>query len=757
MKTTTSSPHPYPYTRTEECSWQPEEVARHLASLASGGSAPPITDSAQLLHHGWSSRQVAYLRSTYGSNVIGEDSKKPKPNLLFQAIPFLQPVLSALLEQLKEPLILMLLFSAVLSIALGNAADAISIGIALLIVSLVAAIQEYRSEQALEKLANLVPHMCTVLRDGRVLDSFPAKELVVGDLVLLSTGDKVPADCRVVDSVELRVDESSLTGENHPVSKTGEGLAVGTAPPVTQQVNVVFAGTLVNAGRGRALVLAVGDQTEFGMVATELGSVTTRKSPLQNKIDELGKRLAYLSSAAIAMIAILGLLMGRPFLETVTVAVSLAVAAIPEGLPICTTVTLALGVLRMSKRNAIIKKLPVVESLGCATVVASDKTGTLTQNEMTGRAVFTLAFPHKKFGFTGVGYEAMAGKLMASPAGFSPPTSRAVESSSDEYAAIAALFQTACLCNNATVVSDLDSDLSEGHSGGAMSGQPTELALLVGAEKANVPDPRPQYHRIQEIPFSSERKRMEVRARPVSGIHCCRAFEMATLSASATANPSPRRKSSDGSLYFLKGMPESILAECTSHTGPDGSAVPLDEDHKTLVLTHSRRMAASGLRVLAMSYGASLDQLTFAGVVGMEDPPRDGVAESVWKLRHGGVRVMMVTGDSKETALAIARRCGIVGTEAEHQVLVKKYSTDSLSDLNGGSSESFGMADVELGTSMSLSGEDLDSIPPQNLAESIADVKVFYRVAPRHKLAIVRALQEHGDIVAMTGDGEYDC
>lgn len=731
----------YPYSRAEECGWQPEEVARHLSTLADEKTSEPT----QLLHHGWSTRQIHFLQSTYGKNVMGHDDEEESANWLLRNFPFIQPVASAMFEQLKEPLILMLLFSAALSIALGNSSDAISIGIALLIVSLVAAVQEYRSEQALEQLAHLVPPTCTCLRDGRVLDHFPARELVVGDLVLLATGDRVPADCRVVDSVELRVDESSLTGENHPVNKTGEGLVLSpskvAAPSITDQTNVVFCGTLVTAGRGRALVLAVGASTEFGRVATELQSVTTRKSPLQNKIDELGKRLAYLSSAAIAIIALMGVLLGRPFLETLTVAVSLAVAAIPEGLPICTTVTLALGVLRMSKRNAIVKKLPVVESLGCATAICSDKTGTLTQNEMTARAVFTLAYRNRKFGLTGVGYRTTSGKLVMAR---SNGKATVIDSTSEEYTALSALFYTACLCNNATVVTDIDSMMMDGHAGGAMSGQPTELALLVAAEKARVTDPRPQYHRIQEVPFSSDRKRMEVRARPVSGTHCCEAFQI-------TVNGQQRNTTNDGSMYFVKGMPESLLAQCVTHTGSDGSPKPLNLDEKDLVMTNSRKMAASGLRVLAMAYGPSLDQLTFAGIVGMEDPPRDGVAESVWQLRHGGVRVMMVTGDSRETALAIARRCGIIGTEGDQQSISRRYSTNSLDDYDEGSA----MSDVELaGENVAMSGEDLDSIPPQRLSESIAEIKVFYRVAPRHKLAIVRALQKHGDIVAMTGDGE---
>jgi Ca2+-transporting ATPase len=752
---------PYPYTRAEECSWQPEEVARHISSLAKTKHSPSSTDasplsSTHILSHGWSTHQVPYLRHTFGSNIMGADKDDPQSKYrIFQLCPYLLPIFGALGEQLKEPLIIMLLFSAAISLLLGNKADAISIGIALLIVSLVAAVQEYRSEQALEKLAHLVPHTCTVLRDARVLGAFPAKELVVGDLVLLGTGDRVPADCRVVDSVELAVDESSLTGENHPVTKTGEGLSIGTAPPpLTQQGNIVFCGTLCNAGRGRAIVVAVGDRTEFGLVATELASVTTRKSPLQLKIDELGKRLAYFSSAAILAIAVSGVLLGRPFLETLTVAVSLAVAAIPEGLPICTTVTLALGVLRMSKHNAIVKKLPVVESLGCTTAICSDKTGTLTQNEMTVRAAFTLAFPRRKFGFTGVGYEFMSGKLMAVSEAINNSPAQQVDETSEEHLALSALLNTACLCNNATVIQSLETRLCEGVSGGAMSGQPTELALLVAAEKAGIADPRPQYHRVQEIPFSSERKRMEVRARPVGGIHCCKAFTIALEVESSTASPNSSRTFADGSMHFVKGMPEGVLGECKLHVAPDGSAVPLTDELKTQVLTESRRMAASGLRVLAMAYGASLERLTFAGVVGMEDPPRKGVAESVWQLRRGGVKVMMVTGDAKETALAIARRCGILGSADGDADENLEKSLHSFGDSDTASD--FGLSDVELGGSVALSGAELDSIPPQNLAESIIGVRVFYRVAPRHKLAIVRALQAHGDIVAMTGDGVND-
>ncbi|KAL7537432.1 hypothetical protein ACHAXR_007819, partial [Thalassiosira sp. AJA248-18] len=652
----------------------------------------------------------------------------------------------------------------------------------------------------LEKLADLVPHTCTVLRDGRPQDHFPAKELVVGDLIMLSTGDRVPADVRLIDGVEMSVDESSLTGENSPVNKTGMALTVlgglgssstiggGVAgggenpppPPLTEQKNIVFMGTLVVSGRGRGLVVAVGERTEFGKVAKELSEVESRKSPLQIKIDELGSLLAYSSSVGIAFMALVGYLLGRPFLETVTVAVSLAVAAIPEGLPICVTVTLALGVLRMARHNAIVKKLTAVETLGCATVIASDKTGTLTQNEMTARSMYSLAFPSLCFGLTGVGYdikksggylvrsasmEEVTPKDSTSSSGSSSPQrTRKVTEQCMEFNALSALFGSASICNNASVPQTDD---------GVPMGQPTEMALLIGSAKANIPDPRPMYHRLQEIPFSSDRKRMEVRCRPVGGAHTCTAF---TLSARRHApHNGDIPISSDGSLYFVKGMPESILGECSTHTAADGSAVPLTELGKSRALAQSRRMAACGLRVLAMAYGPSLDMLTFAGVIGLEDPPREGVVESVAHLEKGGVKVIMVTGDSKETAVAIAKRCGILGgpptavmsnssvgepalaTINRRSVSVEESSEDEYLDLDAYSpmSSNSSIDDIEYGQH-ALSGSQLDAIGQHNLPDSIVGVKVFYRVAPRHKLALVRALQKRGEVVAMTGDGVND-
>jgi Ca2+-transporting ATPase len=373
---------------------------------------------------------------------------------------------------------------------------------------------------------------------------------------------------------------------------------------------------------------------------------------------------------------------------------------------------------------------------------------------MTVRAVYTPAFPKVKFGFTGVGYDQNSGHLVylteESPpsihdtfhAGDDPRTIAAqkVPLESDERVVLTALLHTASLCNNATLVQSVDSSMIEGHTGGDRQGQPTELALLTAAAKAGIVDPRAQFHRTRETPFTSERKRMEIRARPVSGQHNCIAFANAAFGRTFLG----RRSTGDGSLNFVKGMPEMVLGESTQFLDRDGTAVDLDDDQRTEILTQSRKMAASGLRVIALAYGVEIDSLIFAGLVGMEDPPRKGVVDSVRQLRRGGVKVLMVTGDSKETAMAIAARCGILGADE---------SASGLEDLLLHSSSN---GDLEMSSSEALSGAELDDIPPNSLAESIVGVKVFYRVDPRHKLAIVRALQSHGEIVAMTGDGVND-
>ena len=374
---------------------------------------------------------------------------------------------------------------------------------------------------------------------------------------------------------------------------------------------------------------------------------------------------------------------------------------------------------------------------------------------MTVRALYTLAYPTTKFGFTGVGYDGKSGHLIYLDHEHheSVTISHHRKVSDDNVKAVLApLLYAGCLCNNATLIPETSADVTTGTiaSSGTISGQPTELALLVAAMKAGYSDPRPQYHRLQEMPFSSERKRMDVRARPVSGKHTCVFFQNLSLS---------KTSSMDGSLYFIKGMPEKVISECTTYCASNGAIIDLDEDSRTMAFAQSRRMAASGLRVIALGYGPEMGRLTFAGLVGMEDPPRDGVADSVRKLRSGGVKCLMITGDAKETATAIAKRCGILGSLStieqqdsesrpdnnsnglEDLLLKKLAPTDNLDCDDDSVFVGVPMTDVELGNGSSevMSGAEIDDISMENLAACINGIRVFYRVSPRHKLAIVRA------------------
>jgi P-type Ca2+ transporter type 2C len=353
---------------------------------------------------------------------------------------------------------------------------------------------------------------------------------------------------------------------------------------------------------------------------------------------------------------------------------------------------------------------------------------------VTVRALYTLSYPTTKFGFTGVGYNPKSGHLIYLSE--NNTEGQRVMADTDVKPVLSALLSTACLCNNANLIQDPEASAIEGHTGGALSGQPTELALLVAAAKAGFADPRPQYHRLQEIPFSSERKRMDVRARPINGHHCCEFFLNAQMGSAVSV---------DGSLYFVKGMPEKVIADCFSYCKVNGALEKLDVESRTMALSQSRRMAASGLRVIALAYGHSLGQLTFAGLIGMEDPPREGVADAVRQLRQGGVKCMMITGDAKETAVVIARRCGIMGDEIGSENLSEHGGDEAIllscTEHSSGTLDEEPLSDVEFGNSYveAMSGAEIDDILPQNLPACINGIKVFYRVSPRHKLAIVRA------------------
>jgi len=615
----------------------------------------------------------------------------------------------------ESPLILLLLGSAVVSFLMKNYDDAVSIAVAVLIVVTVGFVQEYRSEKSLEALNKLVPHYAHLLRgqsaggDDLTAASGAAHShvvmaalLVPGDLVVFSTGDRIPADLRITHAADLEIDESNLTGEAEPVRKSVEAVAPRSMNPtlgeipVAERSCIAFMGTLVRSGHGRGVVIATGQKTEFGAISAMLAEISTPRTPLQSSMDKLGKDLSYASFGVIGLIILIGLWQGRSWMDMFQVGVSLAVAAIPEGLPIIVTVTLALGVLRMVKRGGIVRKLPSVETLGCVSVVCSDKTGTLTMNHIAVTKLWSFDFPG--------------------------PVERSTLTSSAPDQAVRALMRIANMCNNArlsgsTASATANIGISEDPSSNNSRwvGQPTDVALLdmmdaFGSEE----DARDHFHRIAETPFSSAKKWMGVVA-------------------------SDKSQDSGVASVYIKGALERVLSKCDTYLTKDGREVVLDDARRTIALATAESMAKEGLRVLGFAKGTTkigkndtnndeaYSGLTFAGSVGMYDPPRPGVEDAIRRLMRGSVKVIMITGDSEITASAIGRKLGMPLLPSGPDV-VKSV----------------------------LRGEDIDQMSDSQLRHAMATTSIFARTSPEHKMRLVRALQANKEVVAMTGDGVND-
>lgn len=620
--------------------------------------------------------------------------------------------LSRYLDQFKNPLIQLLLFCAVVSFAIGERDDAISISLAIIIVVTVAFIQEHRSEQSLKELNRLVPPSCRAIRNGKH-EEFLAKFLVPGDVVLISTGDRVPADLRLVESHELTIDESNLTGETEPAQKSSmtscsnltslmkqqmqngdinsnfqtdlekKPLTDGKEEPGDRQ-RLAFMGTLVQTGHAKGVVIGTGDKTQFGSVFKLMQSEEAPLSPLQQNMNELGKHLSIYSLCIIFVIVVIGWFQSRPIVEMFTIGVSLAVAAIPEGLPIVVTVTLALGVMRMARRKAVVKHLPAVETLGCVHIICTDKTGTLTKNEMTVTHITTSE--SYQADVTGVGYHEMGDILLKD---LSHDQGTQMES-------VKRLMVALSQCNNAKF-----------DPTGKLLGQATEGAIVVAARKLGLQDVQSDYQRLEEIPFSSEHKYMAVR---------CKEYRT-----DATVN-----NNDEGTNFYVKGAIEVILPRC-AHYSNCATQMKLTESHKQDIQRQSEMIESRGLRVLAAASGSSLDKLTYLGFIGIFDPPRPGVKECIDTLRESGIQVKMITGDSKVTAQSIARMLGLMGPGSN-----------------------------------AMSGHDIDDLMSDKgrslleRAEKLENVSLFYRVTPNHKLTIVKMLQSLNYITAMTGDGVND-
>jgi len=591
--------------------------------------------------------------------------------------------LSIFLNQFKNVLILILLIATGLSIIIGEVLDAVLIVTIVMVSAVLGAFQEYRAEKALEALRKLTAPEATVIRSGmekRVL----AREIVPGDILVLVAGDRVPADARILESHELKLDESSLTGESTTVTKIVDPLPEDT--PLADRSNMVYAGTVVVYGKGKAVVVATGMKTEMGKIAEIVQEVKEEKTPLEKRTDQIGKILAYLCLSVAVIVAGIGLLIWHYDPLTMAIwAVSLAVAAVPEALPAVVTGALAIGMYAMARRNAIVRRLPAVETLGCTTIICADKTGTMTKGEMTVRKIYLKRFGGELMDVTGAGYEPR-GEFRIRGDSINPL----------ELKELNLLLLGCLLCN--------DARLEKVEGRWIVRGDPTEGALKVLSRKAGLMDEiELSYPRIDEVPFSSERKRMTT-------LH----------------------RSRDGKVVaFMKGAPEVVLSRCSTIM-VDGKVVDLTRDDVEEILRINDEMASKALRNLAFAYKVfdetpeNVDEsiehgFTFLGIVGMIDPPRPEVKDALELCRKAGIKVVMITGDHKLTALAIAKELKI-----------------------------FKDGDI------ALTGRELDSMSDEELERIVEKVTVYARVSPKDKMKIVKALKKRGHVVAMTGDGVND-
>ncbi|MBC7765381.1 MAG: cation-translocating P-type ATPase [Hyphomonadaceae bacterium] len=622
---------------------------------------------------GLSQAEVQAQTKFFGLNVLTE-KKKISP-------------LKLLLAQFKDMMVLILLASTVLSIVMGEMTEALAIIAIVVINAVLGFMQEFRTEKTMDALKDLAAPTARVVREGKLVH-IPAKQLVPNDVIFIQAGDRIPADAKLLEVASLQVDESILTGESLPVEKTITGQ--NTKP-------YIYMGTLVTKGKAKAMVVATGMRTEMGKIADMLQGIEDEQTPLQIRLNQLGKLIAYGCLAICAIVSLTGILRGEPIFDMLITGISLAVAAVPEGLPAIVTIALALGVGRMLKRNALIRKLTAVETLGCAGVVCSDKTGTLTENKMTVKKLYTY---DNTVAVSGSGFDRKGDFYV-----------NGVEVEGRKIEAIRLALEISTLCNNAEITVGVQKETGEGRfkrfnitrDVWQVDGDPTEGALLIAAAKAGIlKEELLTYTRIvQEIPFDSDRKCMSVVL-----------------------------KNEKGMRVMTKGAPDIILEKCSSILTKHGVVALTGSMHKQIMQANDE-MAEQALRVLAMAYkelaranvnSAEIEQnLVFVGLSGMIDPPRLEAYEAVRKCKKAGIKPVMITGDYKGTAAAIAKELGILKND-----------------------------------DLVLTGKELDQMSEAELLRIAPKTSVFARVSPGHKLQIVKAYKKLGHVVAMTGDGVND-
>ena len=642
---------------------------------------------------GLSEEEAARRLAEYGPNEL-EERERRRP-------------LAILAAQFAEAMVVMLIVAAIVSFFIGDPKDTITILVIVVLNAALGFVQEYRAERALAALKRLAVPVVKVRREGRVRE-IPATELVPGDIVLLEAGARVPADGRLLEAVNLRIDESPLTGESVPVEKTVQALAGQL--PVADQRNMAFMGTAVTYGRGAMAVVSTGMRTELGKIAEMLQTVGKETTPLQRRTAQLGKGLALAALALVALTFALGVLRGEDPRRMFLTAISLAVAAVPEGLPAVVTIALALGAQRMVRRNALIRRLPAVETLGSVTTICSDKTGTLTENRMT---------------VTVLDVAGRTVRLEERLRGLSPTISPDDPPLASPDPTLALLLAGGALCNDAAL-----EELAEEPGRFRAVGDPTEGALVVAAARLGLwkEELERRYPRVAEVPFTSERKRMTTVHR---GLVEWYAGKLGTWEIGKSV-PQPTNLPNYQFTIFTKGAVDSLL-EVSDRVWVDGRIEPLDDHWRGRIERANERWANEGKRVLGVAFrplealpGQVSEEelergLIFVGLVGMIDPPRPEVRKAVATCRTAGIRPVMITGDHPLTALHIARHLGIAGDS-------QRYVT----------------------------GRELAEMSVEELEGLVEEVAVYARVSPEHKLKIVEALQRRGHIVAMTGDGVND-
>ncbi len=617
-----------------------------------------VVDHFQSSLNGLTELEVRNRQEYFGKNVLQEGEK--------------ETIIEIFINQFNDFLVLILIFAAFISgFVLKDWTDAILIAVILILNAILGVYQEWRADQAIEALKQMVSHTCVALRDGQEVE-IPTKEVVPGDIIILSQGDRIPADGRIIEARNLRTEEAQLTGESTEILKSSFSV-VPVNSPLGDRVNSVFMGTHVTFGNGKLVVTNTGMLTEMGKIAVEVQTISKEPTPTQIKLDEFGKKLSIAIIGIVIFMVFYGVFVAE--LEPLfmfEIAVSLAVAAIPEGLVIVITLALSLGVIRMAKQNAIVKKLPAVESLGSVTVICTDKTGTLTMNRMTVKKVVQFTNP---------------GMKIQSPSDLKKTIAK------DNGSLDKNLFNAFFLCNNSIL------------TGENLIGDPLELALLrltddIGMDRISLSS---DFERLDEIPFDSERKRMSV----------------------VVENLKTNKK-----IAFTKGAPEVLLELAQSVDMGDGP-VPLTDDIRRSIQEEIDNLANQALRVLGFGYYElktdayniyEFDaKLVLNGLVGMRDPPKKGVKQAMSSCSTAGVRVIMVTGDHKNTAVAIGKEIGIF------------HQGDQV-----------------------IEGIELDKLSNYEFQNRIKKISIFARISPQHKLRIVRALKTVGEIVAMTGDGVND-